>query len=178
LRFVNREFSWLQFNWRVCWTRRATRTSAARAAAFPVDIGRQSRRVLHGARCRSRRAGSRRHRRTLSNDGLTPQEQLESVLEESGKLQTEQQVVLAELQEALEENIYIEFVRSEQLANRPGLAGRPFLQTIFPVLTPLSIDPAHPFPFIPNLGFSIALQLINRATREPDDGVVAVSGRA
>ncbi|WP_346906630.1 hypothetical protein [uncultured Roseibium sp.] len=81
-------------------------------------------------------------------------------------MQTEQQVVLAELQEELEAQ-GIEIVRSEQLERQDlQWLEEHFLETIFPVLTPLSIDPAHPFPFIPNLGFSIALELVHRHRRE------------
>jgi polyphosphate kinase len=78
------------------------------------------------------------------------------ILEESGKLQTEQQASLPNCRRNWPaEGIAI--VRSEQLVESDmAWLEDHFLQTIFPVLTPLSIDPAHPFPFIPNLGFSIA----------------------
>jgi polyphosphate kinase len=164
-RFVNREFSWLQFNWRVLdEARNATSTRFSNACVscrFPADNLDEFFMVRVAGLAGQVREGITER----SSDGLNPQEQLEAVLEESGKLQTEQQVVLAELQEELEaEGIAI--VRSEQLGEKDfEWLEDHFLQTIFPVLTPLSIDPAHPFPFIPNLGFSIALDLVNRTTR-------------
>jgi polyphosphate kinase len=82
------------------------------------------------------------------------------------RLQADQQVSLS-LLFGLLENARIEVVRGENLSKeeRAWLETH-FLETIFPVLTPLSIDPAHPFPFIPNLGFSIALQLRHKRNGE------------
>ncbi len=79
----------------------------------------------------------------------------------------EQQASLAVLQQYLaKEDILIVRPAALSEADRKWLADE-FDQAIFPVLTPLSIDPAHPFPFIPNLGFSMALQLVSKHGREP-----------
>lgn len=102
-----------------------------------------------------------------SADGRTPQEQLDFVLEEVGRLQEDQQERLRTLREELEKES-IEIVRASALSKpEKDWLENHFLETIFPVLTPLSIDPAHPFPFIPNLGFSIALQLARRLDSHP-----------
>ena len=102
-----------------------------------------------------------------SPDGKTPAEQLDDILKEIDNLQMEQQASLAVLQQYLsQENILI--VRPAALSeeDKTWLATT-FEESIFPVLTPLSIDPAHPFPFIPNLGFSMGLQLCSSRTGEP-----------
>ena len=103
---------------------------------------------------------------TRSADGRTPDEQLDQLLAEVGRQQADQQVSLS-LLFGLLENARIEVVRGENLSReeREWLEAH-FLETIYPVLTPLSIDPAHPFPFIPNLGFSIALKLQHRRDAE------------
>ena len=116
---------------------------------------------------------------TKSPDGRTPEQQLEQLLLEVGRLQEDQQESLGGLMDAAE----------EAKASRPSRPTRcrkderawleeHFLDSVFPVLTPLSIDPAHPFPFIPNLGFSIALQLQAPEEQAGDDGAAAPAGRA
>ena len=100
-------------------------------------------------------------------DGKTPAEQLDAILQEIDNLQMEQQASLAVLQQYLaKEDILIVRPGALSESDRAWLATE-FEQAIFPVLTPLSIDPAHPFPFIPNLGFSIGLQLVSKSGREP-----------
>ncbi len=104
---------------------------------------------------------------TRSSDGRSPQEQLEYVLNETARLQAEQQIGLAALRKELS-SAGIEIIRTNSLSKSEiGWLEEHFLETVFPVLTPLSIDPAHPFPFIPNLGFSIALHLVHHGNNKP-----------
>jgi len=101
---------------------------------------------------------------TLSDDGLTPAQQLSRVDASAGELIAEQQKTWAELKGALTTaGIAVVETTSLYEEDRAWL-DREFRDQIFPVLTPLAIDPAHPFPFIPTLGLTVALQLTRRSS--------------
>jgi polyphosphate kinase len=99
---------------------------------------------------------------TPSDDGLSPAEQIARINEAAGALIADQQTVWSQLQAELRA-AGVAVIGPQELgeADRDWL-DRQFRDQIFPVLTPLAIDPAHPFPFIPNLGFTLALKLVRR----------------
>ena len=166
LRFINREFSWLQFNRRVLEETLNTAHPLLERVRF-LSISAANLDEFFMVRVAGLEGQVRQGIVIKSPDGKTPAEQLDDILKEIDNLQMEQQASLAVLQQYLaQEEILIVRPAALSEADR-GWLETTFEEAIFPVLTPLSIDPAHPFPFIPNLGFSMGLQLCSSRTGEP-----------
>ncbi|MEC9462073.1 MAG: RNA degradosome polyphosphate kinase [Pseudomonadota bacterium] len=166
LRFINREFSWLQFNRRVLEETLNTAHPLLERVRF-LSISAANLDEFFMVRVAGLEGQVRQGIAIKSPDGKTPGEQLDDILKEIDNLQMEQQASLAVLQQYLaQEEIFI--VRPAALSDEDRIwLETAFQESIFPVLTPLSIDPAHPFPFIPNLGFSMGLQLCSSRNGEP-----------
>ncbi|WP_176085515.1 RNA degradosome polyphosphate kinase [Martelella sp. HB161492] len=165
-RFVNREFSWLQFNRRVLEETLNPAHPLLERVRF-LSISAANLDEFFMVRVAGLEGQVRQGVTMISADGKTPAEQLSDILSEVDNLQMEQQAALAVLQQYLT-NEGIQIVRPGALSEEDRISlTSEFEQGIFPVLTPLSIDPAHPFPFIPNLGFSMGLQLVSRVGRNP-----------
>src|SRR3954454_11762354 len=156
--YFNRELSWLAFNRRVL--------EEASNPAHPL-LERLRFLSISGNNLDEffmvRVAGLTAHRllgvEETSNDGMTPAQQLAEISVESDLLTQSQQAVWAELRESLAE-AGIAVIGEEPLdPESEQWLHRHFREQIFPVLTPQAIDPAHPFPFIPNRGFSLIFDL-------------------
>ncbi|EJF76921.1 polyphosphate kinase [Bartonella birtlesii LL-WM9] len=169
MRFVNREFSWLQFNTRVLMEATNPRHPLLERLQF-LSISAANLDEFFMVRVAGLVAQIRSGVTACSADGYTPQEQLDVVLAEISRLQTHQLQELRVLRNELKQSD-IEIICPDGLSEIEKLwLEKYFLDTIFPVLKPLSVDSAHSFPFIPNLGLLLALQL----SRGADQHVVIV----
>ncbi len=161
-RFFNRELSWLAFNWRVLDESRNPRVPLLERVRF-LSISATNLDEFYTVRVAGLRQLARTGNALPSDDGLPPAEQLSLINEDARKLMTAQQTIWKKLTREMEgEGIQI-LSRAKLTKTDEAFLADYFLNQVFPVLSPLAIDPAHPFPFIPNTGFCLAIEL-ERAT--------------
>lgn len=172
-RYLNRELSWLSFNERVL--------AEAHNIAHPLferlrflAISASNLDEFYMVRVAGLKALVRRKLAVRSEDGLTPEQQLHEIHERVSTIMSEQQQCWQELRAELAINrVHLLSATDLDEVQRAWLKDY-FTTELYPLLTPIAVDPAHPFPFIPNLGLTLALALFDETDNEEVHAIVPI----
>src|SRR5438552_1276314 len=157
-RYINRELSWLAFNERVLEEASNSGHPLLERVRF-LSISDSNLDEFYMVRVAALKELAASGVAAKSDDGLTPEQQLAAIAEVAAGLVQRQQRCWADLQKRL---------RAETISilDHKGLSGddhtwlrQLFIDRLLPVLTPIAIDPAHPFPFIPNRALAMVVEL-------------------
>ncbi len=159
-RFINRELSWIEFNRRVLEEALNNTNPLLERVKF-LSISASNLDEFYMVRVAGLKEQIKHEIQIISQDGLTPQEQLDRIATNSYKLIMEQQKCWLSLKNELKKSGIIITHKNDLGDNDINWLKNYFLSNVFAALSPIAIDPAHPFPFLPNLGLAVILQIKN-----------------
>ena len=164
-RFFNRELSWLAFNRRVLEESMNTRYPLLERLRF-LAISGSNLDEFFMVRVAGILAQIYAGVTARSDDGMTPQEQLDAINESVAELRQKQDEYFLALKKELEkEGIFL--ISRDQLSKQDTKALKEvFEESVFPVLTPIALDPAHPFPWLANLSHSLIFSMKDKEGME------------
>ncbi len=175
-RFYNRELSWLQFNRRVLEEAQNTRHPVLERLRF-LSISASNLDEFYMVRAAGIYGQIAAGVTTLTQDGLTPRQQLVEINRFAAKLVAEKQRCWIDIKKDMAD-AGIEIVEPQQLSKaEKAWAENLFMSHVFPILTPIAVDPAHPFPFIPNLGLTMVVWMQRKSDAKAMSGLIPIPGQ-
>ena len=172
---INRELSWISFNWRVLQEANNMKVPLFERLRF-LAISARNLDEFYTVRVAGFRQMVKNKIEVISADGLTPEEQLIEIEREAKALIEKQQELLPSILSNLKQKGVVLIKPKGILASEKKNLEKQFMAKVFPALTPLAIDPAHPFPFIPSEGSALALKLRKRDGKKSLNALVPIPG--